>query len=250
MHVAEPEDTIETAAPRIFNTTRWSLVRSAGEEGSDASLCARETLCAAYWKPIYAHVRRKGHGPDDAEDLTQEFFSQVLAKNHLRLADHNKGRFRSFLLAMLDYFLAREWRRAHRQKRGGQYRFLSLDQPMLDEETPHEVPDAHTPERQFQRQWALTLLKQAMTALREECEADGKGELYGQVKHLLSGDRDGECYRTMAGRLGMTENALRVAVHRLRQRYGALLRAEISQTVGSIEEVEEELRHLFRVLSS
>jgi RNA polymerase sigma factor (sigma-70 family) len=225
------------------------VVLAAGERGSEPSRRALETLCSAYWYPIYAYVRRKGHGPDDAQDLTQEFFAQLIAKEHLRLADREKGKFRTFLLAMLDYFLAREWSRAHRQKRGGQFKFISLDQQTAEERYQLEPADEDTPERGFERQWALAVLKQAMNALESECMATGKSVLFREVKNLLSGERDGSAYAEIGERLSMTEGAARVAVHRLRQRYGELLRGEIAQTVGASGEIEEELRHLLRVLS-
>ena len=240
---------LEPAGHRVFATTHWSVVLAAGEGGSAPAQRALETLCATYWYPIYVYVRRKGHGPDDAQDLTQEFFAQLIAKEHLRLADRDKGRFRTFLLAMLDYFLAREWSRAHRQKRGGQFTFVSLDQGSPEDRYRLEPADNDTPEKKFDRQWALTVLKQTMSTLESECVAEGKGALFHEVKNLLSGERDGAAYAGIGGRLGMAEGAVRVAVHRLRQRYGELLRAEIAETVGTAEEVEEELRFLLRVLS-
>jgi len=239
----------EAAVPRVFATTHWSVVLAAGEGETEPSRRALETLCRAYWFPIYVYVRRKGHGPDEAEDLTQEFFTQLIAKEHLRLADRDKGRFRTFLLAMLDYFLAREWSRAHRQKRGGQFQFVSLDQQTPEQRYRLEPADNDTPEKKFQRQWALTVLKQAMNALESECAAEGKAALFREVRSLISGERDGVAYAGIAQRLSMAEGAVRVAVHRLRQRYGEVLRAEIAQTVGTAEEVEEELRDLLRVLS-
>ena len=250
MRLAEPEQEVEVMSPRIFATTQWNVVSAAGELDSEPSRRALETLCDAYWYPIYVYVRRKGYGPDDAEDLTQEFFAQLIAKEHLRLADRNKGKFRSFLLAMLHYFLARQWTRAHRQRRGGQYRFVSLDQPVAEERYQIEPMDHDTPEKEFQRQWALTVLKQAMTALETECAEVGKATLFREVKHLLSGERDGASYSAIGLRLSMTESAVRVAVHRLRQRYGELLRAEIAQTVETESEVEAELRYLLQILSN
>jgi DNA-directed RNA polymerase specialized sigma24 family protein len=239
----------QAAAPRVFATTHWSVVLAAGEVGTAPARRALETLCADYWYPIYVYVRRKGHGPDDAQDLTQEFFAQLIAKEHLRLADRNKGRFRSFLLATLDYFLAREWSRAHRQKRGGQFKFISLDQQSAEERYRLEPADRDTPEKRFLRQWALTVLKETMNALESECVAQGKGAIFREVKSLLSGERDAAAYPGIAERLAMAEGAVRVSVHRLRQRYGELLRAEIAQTVGTAEEVEDELRDLLRALS-
>ena len=250
MHISEPEPEVEAVAPRIFATTHWSVVLAAGEDDSEPSRRALEALCQAYWHPIYCYVRRKGHGPDDAQDLTQEFFAQLIAKQHLRLADRDKGKFRSFLLATLHFFLAREWSRAHRQRRGGQYKFVSLDQSSAEEQYQIEQVDDDTPEKDFQRQWALTVLKQTMNTLEGECARAGKADLLREVKHLLSGDRDGATYPAIGLRLSMKESAIRVAVHRLRQRYGELLRAEIAQTVESEGEVEEELRCLQRALSN
>jgi RNA polymerase sigma-70 factor (ECF subfamily) len=249
MRISEPEQQTAEAAPRIFATTHWSVVLAAGEGASEASHCALEKLCAAYWYPIYVYVRRRGYGPEDAQDLTQEFFAQLIAKEHLRLADSNKGKFRSFLLATLNFFLAREWSRAHRQKRGGHHRFISLDEQMAQERYPFEPRDSASPERLFQRQWALTVLKQTMKALENECAENGKAILFEQVKQLLSRERDGVSYAAISQHLSMTEGAVRVAVHRLRQRYGELLRAEISQTVRSHGEVEEEVQCLLRALS-
>src|SRR5262249_2943018 len=157
--------------PRIFATTHWSVVLAAGQASAEPAQRALELLCRAYWYPIYVYVRRKGFGPDDAQDLTQEFFSQLIAKEHLQLADREKGRFRTFLLAMLDHFLAREWRRAHRQKRGGRFPFVSLDEPAPEERYRLEPADSDTPERKFARQWALTVLKQTMNKLEKECDA-------------------------------------------------------------------------------
>jgi RNA polymerase sigma-70 factor (ECF subfamily) len=248
MRLSEPDQ--EMAVPRIFATTHWSVVLAAGTGSSETARNALERLCDAYWYPIYVYVRRKGHGPDDAKDLTQEFFAQVIAKNHFRLADHNKGRFRSFLLASLDYFLAREWSRAHRQKRGGHYKFVSLDHDAHEDCYQFEPEDGETPERQFQRQWAMTVLKQAMSALEAECVDAGKAGLFQEVKHLLAGERQDETYTAIGARLEMSESAVRVAVHRLRHRYSQLLRAEIAQTVESEREIEEEGRYLLRALSA
>jgi len=240
----------QPAGPRIFATTHWSVVLAAGNEGSANASEALETLCCAYWYPIYVCVRRKGHGPEDARDLTQEFFAQLISKEHLRQADRQKGKFRSFLLAMLDHFLAREWSRAHRQKRGGEYRFISLDQHTPEERYRLEPADNDTPEKRFLRHWALTVLKQTMESLERECVRNGKGALFLEARNLLSGERDAEAYITISQRLGMASGAARVAVHRLRQRYGELLRSEIAQTVETPAEVDEEMRCLLAALSA
>jgi len=239
----------EAAVPRVFATTHWSVVLAAGEGDSPPAQCALETLCRAYWYPIYVYVRRKGHGPDEAQDLTQEFFAQLIAKEHLRLADREKGKFRTFLLAMLDYFLAREWSRAHRQKRGGQFTFVSLDQQTPEERYQLEPADNGTPEKKFVRHWALTVLEEAMNALEHECRENGKGALFEEAKELLSRERDGMTYAEIGRRLNMGEGATRMAVLRLRRRYGELLRNEIAQTVSGPEEVEDEMRYLLSVVS-
>lgn len=249
MNITEPALETETAAPRIFATTHWSVVIRAGEGTSEGSHRAMETLCRAYWYPIYVYVRRRGYGPEDAQDLTQEFFAQLISKEHLRLADSNKGKFRSFLLATLNFFLAREWSRAHRQKRGGHYKFISLDEQLAEQRYQFEPHASDSPEKNFQRQWALTVLRQTMNALERECAETGKTTLFEEVKQLLSGERDGVSYTAISQRLSMTEGAVRVAVHRLRQRYGELLRAEVSQTIGANGAVEDELRCLVHALS-
>lgn len=235
--------------PRIFATTHWSVVLAAGEGDSPPAHRALETLCGAYWYPIYVYVRRKGYGPDEAQDLTQEFFAKVIAKEHLRLADREKGKFRTFLLAMLDYFLAREWSRAHRQKRGGQFTFVSLDQQTPEARYRLEPVVSDTPEKIYLRHWALTVLEQTMNALERECHANGKGGLFTEVKELLSSDRDGPTYAEIGRKLNMGEGALRMTVLRLRRRYGELLRHEIAQTVGQPEEVDEEMRLLLGLIS-
>jgi RNA polymerase sigma-70 factor (ECF subfamily) len=246
--MSKSEQECAPAGPRIFATTHWSVVLAAGENDSVPARRALEALCQAYWYPIYVYVRRKGHGPEDAQDLTQEFFAQLIAKEHLRLADRERGRFRTFLLAILDHFLAREWSRAHRQKRGGQFTFVSMDQQSPEDRYKLEPADHETPEKKFLRQWALAVLKQAMAALQGECEATGKGPLFHEAKNLLSGERD-EAYASISQRLKMAEGTVRVAVHRLRQRYGQLLRAEVAQTVADESEVDEEVKFLVQVLS-
>lgn len=233
---------------RTFLTTHWSVVIEAGQHGTESAKQALETLCAAYWYPIYVYVRRKGYGPEDAQDLTQEFFSQLIGKGHFSQADRTRGKFRNFLLGTLDHFLAREWRRAHRQKRGGQFTFVSLDEKTAEERYSHEPADNDTPEKKFLRQWARTVLEQTMEKLARECEADGKGPLFREVKNLLAGERDNGAYEGIAERLSMNGGAVRVAVHRLRQRYGELLRSEIAQTVEHPAEVDEELAHLLAAL--
>jgi RNA polymerase sigma-70 factor (ECF subfamily) len=247
--MADPEQPAERFQPRVFATTHWSVVLAAGQGESEQSKKALESLCVAYWYPIYVYVRRKGYGPEDAQDLTQEFFYQVIAKDHLRLADRNKGKFRNFLLGVLNHFIAHEWSRAHRQKRGGNFTFLSLDQEAPEDRYRLEPADNETPEKNFERQWALTMLDLAMKALEKECKADGKGALFSEVKGCLSGERETGAYAAISERLGMSEAALRVAVHRLRRRFGELLRNEVAHTVATKGEAEEEMRSLMHLLS-
>jgi DNA-directed RNA polymerase specialized sigma24 family protein len=244
----EPSPETNAGVHRVFATTHWSVVLEAGQTGSADAHTALETLCRAYWYPIYVYMRRKGHGPDEAKDLTQGFFAQLIEKRHLRQADRTRGKFRTFLLAALDHFLASEWRRAHTQKRGGDVSFISLDASSPEERYRLEPADNDTPERKFLRQWALTLLQQTMEKLGRECEEAGKGPLFREVKEVLSGEREPGVYGGIAERLAVGEGAIRVAVHRLRRRYGELLRQEIAQTVDGPQEVEEELRHLLAVL--
>ena len=205
-------------------------------------------LCNAYWYPLYAYVRRKGYLPTDAQDLTQEFFARLLARNYVTAADRQKGKFRSFLLGTFEHFLAKEWRRAHAEKRGGGQVAFSLDE--TDAENRYLLEPAHelTPAKIFDRRWATTILDQAMARLAEECRANRKGELFQTVEPLLSGDSAGASYAELARSLNTTEGALKVAVHRLRQRYGELVRAEIAQTVASPAEVEQELQELLMAL--
>ena len=233
---------------RIFATTHWSVVLAAGDTDSPPARTALETLCRAYWYPIYVYVRRKGYGPEDAQDLTQGFFAHLIAKEHIRLADPQRGRFRTFLLAMLDFYLAQEWSRAHRQKRGGQFQFVSLDQERAEDRYQLEPVDNNTPEKKFMQQWALTALQNTLAALQVESESQGKGALFQETRGLLSGESESSAYPEIAQRLEMNEGAIRVAVHRLRKRYGELLRQEIAQTVDTDADVEDELRHLLTAL--
>jgi DNA-directed RNA polymerase specialized sigma24 family protein len=231
-----------------FRTTHWSLVLEAGQNDSPKALEALSQLCQVYWYPLYAYVRRKGYEVHDAQDLTQEFFTKLLSKNYLSIADRNRGKFRSFLLGSLEHFLAREWTRSHSQKRGGGQQFFSLDEPEAENRYLREPVDELSPERIYDRRWATTVLEQAMIRLHEECAADGKEDLFKMTQECLSGEKGEASYAQLAGSLKMSEGGLKVAVHRLRRRYGELVRTQITQTVTTAEEVEEELQHLFAVL--
>jgi len=230
-----------------FTTTHWSVVLAAQEPSADVTQAMAE-LCRTYWYPLYAYVRRKGYDVADAQDLTQEFFARILEKNYLRSVDRRKGKFRSFLLASLEHFLAKEWVRAHRQKRGGLQTFIAWDACDAEERYRLEPPDNLTAERIYERRWALTVLEQAMKSLESEYATAGKQPLFLSLQPFISGGDDDVSYSDLAARLQTSEGAVRVAVHRLRQRYGESVRAEIAKIVQRPEDVEEELRHLFAAL--
>jgi RNA polymerase sigma-70 factor (ECF subfamily) len=229
-----------------FATTRWSLVVSAG--GQHDALAAREalaTLCQAYWYPLYAFLRRQGTPAEDAQDLVQAFFVEVIEKDRLAAADRERGKFRSFLLASLKHFQANEWRRATAQKRGGKAAPVSLDLEAGERRFALEPAHELTAERIFLRQWAMTLLEQTLAALRQEFSAAGKAELFERLKEHLGASGERVPYRELAEELGTTEGALKVATHRFRARWREVLREQIAQTVAGPEEVEDELREMF-----
>jgi RNA polymerase sigma-70 factor (ECF subfamily) len=234
---------------RQFNTTHWSVVLSAGRSESTRAQESLAQLCKVYWYPLYAFVRRQGYGPDDAKDLTQEFFARLISKKYLDDVDRSKGKFRSFLLASLKHFLANEWDKAQAQKRGGGQVFIPLDAHSA--ETRYRLEPSHemTAEKIYERRWALTILEEVLKYLREEYVREGKVKLFEELKDVLAGASDSASYAEIAGKIGMTEGAVKVAVHRMRHRYRALLRAEIANTVENPAEIDDELRHLFEVLS-
>jgi RNA polymerase sigma-70 factor (ECF subfamily) len=236
------------AGRAVFATTHWSVVVEAGQLDSPKASEAMAQLCETYWYPLYVYVRRKGHAAPDAQDLTQEFFARLLAGNYVGSADRRKGKFRSFLLGTFEHFLAKEWRRAHTEKRGRGQAVLSLDEMGAEDRYLLEPVCDLTPMKIFDRRWATTLLEQAMARLGEECRQNEKGTLFDQLKDVLSGNPANAPYAEMARSLGITEGAFKVAVHRLRQRYGEMVRGEIAQTVARPEEVDEELHYLLAVL--
>ncbi len=244
-----PEPDSAHAAHAQFTTTHWSVVLSAGRENSTQARDALEKLCCAYWYPLYAFVRRKGFDGTEAQDLTQEFFAQLLARKDLATVHPDKGKFRTFLLTALSHFLANEWERLRTQKRGGKRVFISLEEAAAENRYKSEPATDLTPEKMFERRWAIALLDQALARLRDEAESAGKRQLFDELKIFISGRAEAGDYADTAKRLAMTEVAVRVAVHRLRQRYRDSLRHEIAQTVGSREEVDEEIRHLFTAFS-
>ena len=222
---------------------------AAGQSDSVGAKAALENLCRTYWPPLYAFVRRQGHSPADAQDLTQEFFTRLLQKNYLGSVDPAKGRFRSFLLASMKHFLANEWDKAKAAKRGGGIVFVPINVDSAETACGVDPADQLSPDKLFERRWALTLLEQVLSRLREEHARGGKHDLFEQLKSTLAGQRDSLPYAAIAARLGMSEVAVKVTVHRLRQRYREILREEISHTVCGPQEVEDELRALFSALS-
>ena len=227
-----------------FATTRWSLVLSAGRKSSPDSERALGVLCRIYWYPLYAYVRRRGRSKEDAEDLTQSFFAAFLAREDLRRLDAERGRFRAYLLASMKHFLANDWDRAARLKRGGGIEHVSWDWESADHRFRTEGDGGESPDRAFDREWALALLERVVGRLREECVAAGKEALFEATKLGLMGGDGGGFYAGAAGRLGMEEGAVRVAVHRMRKRYRDLLRSEIAETLEDPNQAAEELRSL------
>ena len=228
-----------------FATTRWSVVAAAGgTAGGEGVGEALETLCRTYWYPLYAYVRRSGRDTDAAADLVQGFFASLLERHAVGAADRQRGRFRAFMLASMDHYIANEWRKAAAQKRGGGRVMAGLD--FADGERRYGLEPAHemTPDRIYEKRWALTLIEAAMGRLRAEYESRGRGAMYEALAELIGGAGD-DGYAAVGARLGMTEGAVKVAVHRMRKRCRQLLREEVAQTVAGEAEIDEELRHLF-----
>ena len=223
------------------------MLAAAGSEDSRGRQ-ALARLCQVYWYPLYAFVRRHGHGPHDAQDLTQEFFVRLLEKDYLGDVDRSKGKFRSFLLAALKHFLSKERARAKTLKRGGGRTLLPLDTLSAEDRYRREPEDNATAEKLFERRWALTLLDRVLTRLSEEYETTGKRAMFEQLQGCLTGDSDLLPYAELAARLGTTEGAVKVAVHRLRRRYRGVLREEIAQTVADPAEIDDEIHQLFSAL--
>src|SRR5262249_51370869 len=221
-----PDRTAEssgTGSPRGFATTHWSLVLAAGDRDSPQSRQALAALCATYWYPLYAFIRHQGYDASQAEDLTQEFFARLLEKDFLGVVDPEKGKFRSFLRACVRHFLANERDKPRAQKRGGGRPVLSLDFPDAEHRYRREPCDLLTPERLFERQWALTLLDQVLARLRDEWHQNGRDRLFEAIKVFLTGEGGTSSYDQVARALGMTAGAVKVAVHRLRGRYRELV---------------------------
>jgi len=235
----------QNSEPRDFRTTHWSMVLRAGDSQSPDSAQALERLCRTYWYPLYAFVRRKGHSHEEAQDLTQGFFEKLLSKDYLADADRQRGKFRTFLLTSFSHFLANEWDRSRTLKRGGNVVLVSLDaEAEAEERYKLEPVDNASADKIFEQRWAHTLMATVLERLAAETEA----KRFEALKHFLTGD-DAESYAGAAAQLGISVAAVTSAIHRLRARFGALLRDEISNTVASPEEVEGEIVHLMNVLA-
>ena len=236
--------------PRGFATTRWSTVNAAGEGGDARAAAALAELCEIYWPPLYAYLRKRGNRPEEAQDLTQGFFARLLETNGIRAADPTRGRFRAFLLTALKHYVINEYDRSTADRRGGRHLHFSLDFEDAERGYAVDSRNAETPDRLFDRKWAGITLDRAMQQLREEYEALGKGEIARALLPYLTDTGDLPRYREVALRLQLSEGAVKVAVHRLRQRYGAVLRAEIAETVAGEEEIEAEMRELLRSVTA
>jgi RNA polymerase sigma-70 factor (ECF subfamily) len=233
-----------------FHTTHWTLVLSARADDGTAAREALSSLCSTYWYPLYAFVRRQVSNPHEAEDLTQEFFCQFLERNALASARQAAGKFRSFLLACVKNFLANERERAHAQRRGGGRPLVPLNTGEAETRYSLEPADLVTPELMFERRWALAVLERTMTELRREYSTDERRALFEELQGFLPGGHEGASRAELAAKRGVSAGAIDVAVHRLRHRFGVLLREQVAQTVSSDAEVEEEIRYLISVLSA
>lgn len=240
---------MEDSQPSYFATTRWTLVGRAAENTGSAATEALGELLQTYWLPLYRHARRRGKSVEDARDLVQGFYAHVIGASALGGVDRSKGRFRSFMLAAFNHWMINDWRRGSCLKRGGTDTVLSLDWEEAETGLRLEIPDERTPEREFDRDWANALLARVMADLEAGCRADGSGPQFDQLQASLAGDSSRLPYAELGERLGISENAARVAVHRLRKRFRQLLREEIARTIRDPGSVEEEMAALFAALS-
>src|SRR5262245_20082742 len=233
----------------VFATTHWSVVIRAGAATAVESSDALDRLCRQYWQPLYYFVRRRGYNEPDAQDLTQGFFARLLEKDLIGAADRERGRFRTFLLTALQNYLANEWDRANRQKRGGGQQFLSLEH-VDSAEAAYQLlpPDTATPDQLYERRWAQSVLEAVLRRLREEFDGRSGSGRFDGLKQFLFSDRGEVSYADAAKRVGLSKSATKSAIYRLRQRYGELFAEEIAQTVTRPEDVDDEIRHLLTVL--
>jgi len=243
------DETLEHHTPaspqgEAFKTTHWSVVLSAGHDSESVARQALESLCLAYWFPLYAYVRRQGHSPEDAQDLTQAFFERFLERGYFSHANRERGRFRTFLLSSLKHFLTEEWRRVNRQKRGGGREFVPFAPDDAENRYSAEPRNELAPDLLYDRRWAEAMLERVLARLRKDYDSTGRTEIYSQLQQFLWGRQAEISYADMAAKLGINEGAVKVAVHRLRGRFRDLLREEVANTVETPDQIEEELRHL------
>jgi RNA polymerase sigma-70 factor (ECF subfamily) len=236
----------------VFLSTHWSAVLAVQQSDSHAAAAALDELCRAYWYPLYVFARRQGQSPEDAADLTQEFFAQILARKGITSASPERGRFRNFLLGSFRNFLANEWKKANRQKRGGGSEIFSLDELDAEERYKVEPREDATPEKIYDRRWAETVLARVLTRLKIECDGDGPGRArrFEVLKGFLIEDKGSVSLSDAAARLELSVLAVKGVVHRLRQRYREIFREEIAHTVARVEEVDDEIRYLLHALSA
>jgi RNA polymerase sigma factor (sigma-70 family) len=231
-----------------FVTTHWTVVLAAGKQHTEQSDHALAALCRVYWRPLYTYVRRRGYSAHDAEDLTQEFFARLLARNDVATVSPERGKFRSYLLAAINHFLSDEWDKARAQKRGGG-QVIHLDSAVAESLYAAEHADGLAPERLFDQRWAITVLEEVYRQLRQEYEREGKAALFESLRFALMGERSAVPYADLADKLNLSEAAVKVSVHRLRKRYRQVLRELVAGTVSSPDEVEAEMRYLLRALA-
>lgn len=246
----EQEGSLASTDADWFTTTHWSVVLSAAQGERPAACQALEQLCSTYWYPLYAYVRRRGYSQEDAQDLTQAFFERVLEKNYLEQVDQSKGRFRAFLLATLKHFLSDQSDRRRAAKRGGGRTILSLDVQAGEERYQCEAVDSLSPDKLYERRWAFTVLGEARKRLRAEFAAAGRLRLYEHLDAFESGEETGLTFTEVGRQLALSEACVKAAASRLRRRYGELVREEIAHTVASVAEIDEEIRHLVKVVSN
>ena len=250
MHPHDPDGLSGAPPPNRahFSTTRWSLVLEAGRDASPDSHEALAQLCRMYWYPLNAYVRRRGFDPARADDLTQGFFARLLEQDIVKGADPARGKFRAYLLGALRHFMSNQWHRDHTIKRGGGRKLIPLD--LDDAERRYALEPAHelTPEKIYERGWALTLLERVAAELRDQLVREGKGHIFERLRGSLAGGGERGENRQIARDLALSEGAVRVALHRLRRRYRAVLRDQIAQTVASPDEIDQEIRDLFSAL--
>jgi RNA polymerase sigma-70 factor (ECF subfamily) len=231
-----------------FVTTRWSLVMQAGQPDSPETQAALERLCRDYWRPLYAYVRRLGHSEPDAQDLIQEFFAHFLDRKYFRVADRQRGKFRSFLLVCLKHFLAHEREKSLAAKRGGRMNFIPWDELSLEKEFEPLADSGRTPEQIYDEQWALRIMDRALSKLREDFTGGGQVRQFDLLKEYLMRDPPDGAYQTIGQEIGTNANAVAVSVHRFRRRYRDLVREEITHTLSNPDDIEEEMRHLLDLL--